>query len=61
MSSVDDRTGRARVRDAALELFAERGEDAVTMRQIADREDYTVPSTIEDPDVLSALAKQLGE
>ena len=32
-----------------------------TMRQIADREDYTVPSTIEDPDVLSALAKQLGE
>lgn len=37
MSSVDDRTGRARVRDAALELFAERGEDAVTMRQIAER------------------------
>ncbi|MFW0792418.1 propionyl-CoA synthetase [Gordonia sp. CPCC 205515] len=30
-----------------------------TMRQIADDEDYTVPSTIEDPDVLSALAKQL--
>ncbi len=31
-----------------------------TMRQIADHEEYTVPSTIEDPDVLSALAKQLG-
>ncbi|MGW3548147.1 TetR family transcriptional regulator [Janibacter hoylei] len=26
MSSVDDRTGRARVRDAALELIAERAE-----------------------------------
>ncbi|WP_277453858.1 TetR/AcrR family transcriptional regulator [Janibacter sp. DB-40] len=37
MSSVDDRTARARVRDAALELFAEHGEDAVTMRQIAER------------------------
>ncbi|MFW0787181.1 propionyl-CoA synthetase [Gordonia sp. CPCC 206044] len=31
-----------------------------TMRQIADHEDYTVPSTIEDPDVLSDLARQLG-
>ncbi|MDL9936813.1 propionyl-CoA synthetase [Gordonia sp. ABSL1-1] len=31
-----------------------------TMRQIVDNEDYTVPSTIEDPDVLTALAKQLG-
>ncbi|MGX7698019.1 propionyl-CoA synthetase [Gordonia polyisoprenivorans] len=31
-----------------------------TMRQIADHEDYTVPSTIEDPDVLAALARQLG-
>ncbi len=30
-----------------------------TMRQIADHEDYTVPSTIEDPDVLTALAEQL--
>ncbi|MDL9948794.1 propionyl-CoA synthetase [Gordonia sp. ABSL11-1] len=30
------------------------------MRQIADHEEYTVPSTIEDPDVLSDLAKQLG-
>ena len=37
MSSVDDRTARARVRDAALELFAEHGEDKVTMRQIAER------------------------
>ncbi|MGO1167337.1 MAG: TetR/AcrR family transcriptional regulator [Janibacter sp.] len=37
MSSVrDDRTARARVRDAALELFAEHGEDRVTMRQVAD-------------------------
>ncbi|WLP89890.1 propionyl-CoA synthetase [Gordonia sp. NB41Y] len=31
-----------------------------TMRQIVDHEEYTVPSTIEDVDVLSALAKQLG-
>ncbi|MFF0818580.1 propionyl-CoA synthetase [Rhodococcus sp. NPDC003318] len=31
-----------------------------TMRQIADHEDYTVPSTIEDPAVLDALAKLLG-
>ncbi|CRK53643.1 conserved hypothetical protein [Rhodococcus sp. RD6.2] len=31
-----------------------------TMRQIADQEDYTVPSTIEDPAVLDALAKLLG-
>ena len=30
-----------------------------TMRQIADHEEYTVPSTIEDPDVLTALADQL--
>ena len=30
-----------------------------TMRQIADLEEYTVPSTIEDPDVLTALAEQL--
>lgn len=38
MSSVrGDRTARARVRDAALELFAEHGEDRVTMRQVADR------------------------
>ncbi|NDZ94078.1 propionyl-CoA synthetase [Streptomyces sp. SID6673] len=31
-----------------------------TMRQIADHQDYTVPSTIEDADVLADLAKQLG-
>lgn len=31
-----------------------------TMRQIADNEEYTVPSTIEDPDVLTALARQIG-
>jgi TetR/AcrR family transcriptional regulator, regulator of cefoperazone and chloramphenicol sensitivity len=36
MSSLpDDRTGRARIRDAALLLFSERGPDAVTMRDIA--------------------------
>lgn len=32
---VDDRTARARIRDEALRLFAERGTDAVTMRDIA--------------------------
>lgn len=31
-----------------------------TMRQIADHEQYTVPSTIEDPAVLDALRAQLG-
>lgn len=33
--SLDDRTARARIRDEALRLFAERGPDAVTMRDIA--------------------------
>jgi AcrR family transcriptional regulator len=32
---ADDRTARARIRDEALRLFAERGADAVTMRDIA--------------------------
>ncbi|PTR36847.1 propionyl-CoA synthetase [Rhodococcus sp. OK611] len=31
-----------------------------TMRQIADHDEYTVPSTIEDPAVLDALARLLG-
>ncbi|BBZ69166.1 TetR/AcrR family transcriptional regulator [Mycobacterium paraseoulense] len=31
----DDRTARARIRDEALTLFAERGPDAVTLRDIA--------------------------
>ncbi|SIS21683.1 acetate--CoA ligase [Williamsia sterculiae] len=31
-----------------------------TMRQIADHEEYTVPSTVEDATVVEALAQQLG-
>lgn len=34
-TATEDRTGRAIIRDEALRLFAERGADAVTMRQIA--------------------------
>ncbi|MEO7078692.1 MAG: helix-turn-helix domain-containing protein, partial [Rhodococcus sp. (in: high G+C Gram-positive bacteria)] len=34
-SPPDDRTARARIRDEALRLFAERGPDAITMRDIA--------------------------
>jgi TetR/AcrR family transcriptional regulator, regulator of cefoperazone and chloramphenicol sensitivity len=33
-SALDDRTARAAIRDEALRLFAERGPDAVTVRQI---------------------------
>ncbi len=32
---------------------------AKTMRQIADNDEYTVPSTIEDPSVIDALEKLL--
>ena len=32
-----------------------------TMRQIADHQEYAVPSTIEDPDVLARLAQQIGQ
>ncbi|WP_406054478.1 TetR family transcriptional regulator [Kribbella sp. NBC_00889] len=35
MRSVDDLTARARIRDRALELFAARGADAVSVRDIA--------------------------
>ena len=33
-SAPDDRTARAVIRDEALRLFAERGPDAVSVRQI---------------------------
>lgn len=36
-SPSDDRTARARIRDEALQLFAEYGPDAVTVRGIAER------------------------
>ncbi len=32
-----------------------------TMRQIADHQEYAVPSTIEDPNVLARLAQQIGQ
>jgi AcrR family transcriptional regulator len=35
MRSSEDLTARARIRDQALALFAERGPDAVTVRQVA--------------------------
>jgi len=37
----DDRTARARIRDEALRLFAERGPAAVTMRDIATAADVS--------------------
>ncbi len=40
-SPSDDRTARARIRDEALRLFAERGADAVTMRDIASAADVS--------------------
>lgn len=38
---VDDRTGRARIRDAALHLFGERGFRSSTVRDIAQRADVS--------------------
>lgn len=35
LPTSDDRTARARIRDEALRLFAHRGSDAVTMRDVA--------------------------
>ncbi|WKV16129.1 helix-turn-helix domain-containing protein [Janibacter limosus] len=45
-SATDDRTARARVRDAALELFAAHGEDRVTMRRVADLADVSPPLVV---------------
>jgi AcrR family transcriptional regulator len=38
---ASDLTGRARIRDAALHLFGERGHAATTMREIAERADVS--------------------
>ena len=37
MSSPDDLTARARIRDAAIELFADRGIEGATIRDIAQK------------------------
>lgn len=42
-SQPDDRTARARIRDEALRLFAERGTTAVTMRDIAAAAGVSAP------------------
>ncbi len=42
----DDRTARARIRDEALRLFAERGPDAVTIRDIATAASVSAPLVI---------------
>lgn len=45
-SASTDRTGQARIRDAALDLFAEHGYDKTTIRAIAERAGVSAPLVI---------------
>ncbi|WP_083442006.1 TetR/AcrR family transcriptional regulator [Nitriliruptor alkaliphilus] len=42
-SGTDDRTGRARIRDAAIELFGERGVDGTSLKLIAEAAGVSQP------------------